>query len=191
METRKVLAITSILFLQLTTGSLAHADITYYYTGNPYNVGAITYDYSRNPYNTIDFPALGSNLTASVTFDSVVTENFSGLVGSSDIVSWSITSGPITITTGLGVASEVEFVFSNGVITSWIWSGATGPFLAFSAGSSDGFNEDYITQGFVNFSTSLLGKPGTWSAAVPEPATMLLLGSGLLGIWGTRKKFRK
>ena len=38
---------------------------------------------------------------------------------------------------------------------------------------------------------TLNGGPGGGPAPVPEPSTMLLMASGLIGLWGFRKKFKK
>ncbi len=57
---------------------------------------------------------------------------------------------------------------------------------------------DFYTVAVTNFLSSgpppydfQLSANGVSASAVPEPTTMLLLGSGLLGLWGARKKFKK
>ena len=53
----------------------SQANLTYGYTGNQFSNGS-------------------GNVTASVTFDSVIDNNFTGLVDINDIIAWSISSAP-------------------------------------------------------------------------------------------------
>jgi len=60
------------------------------------------------------------------------------------------------------------------------WISLTGySSLGFDVNSTFGFNETSFTE-------------GVWAMEpIPEPATMLLLGSGLIGLSGFRRKFKK
>jgi len=78
------------------------------------------------------------------------------------------------------------------------------PYLGYAPGTNspctdcfDAYNFSYYGVNHVDTSNSNLlmfvwpvldGNIGA-PAAVPEPSTMLLLGSGLLGLWGARKKY--
>jgi hypothetical protein len=80
----------------------------------------------------------------------------------------------------------------------WLIASAPGPdeeaawnlnFLNMGISGKKAFREDMGTWNvYDNIPMAAFSVTGT---PVPEPTTMLLLGSGLLGLWGFRRKFRK
>ncbi len=176
------------------------ADVMYTYTGNSYN-------YFTNPTGNPDF---GTHLTASFTFDSnVVTNDYTGYQYFSatsttfnDIISWSATSGSTTLSSSANSYEQgAMFSFINGDIDVWYFAVGTDPgyYLA-SYNCGYGIADVAINYYFNDEEYKLSGvwsNPGMWtkqqdpSNPVPEPSTILLLGLGLAGIVGARKKFKK
>lgn len=104
--------------------------------------------------------------------------------------------------------------YSVGVTTGSSWEGSGQPSQGIGVGQTVTFNfgisgnnlSNFTGESFTNLnnfavvrftgftneaSDMVVPGPGGGGAAVPEPATILLLGSGLLGLAGLRKKFKK
>jgi len=143
----------------------------FFTTANPLGDNLNNFTFTPSAFSFTDgagvFTLTSADLLAISTFQ-VSTD------GSGDIVGWDISLA--TFTTDCGSVSGFECLgtFSN--------PGGSGDFSAY------GFNLGTPSQAFGGGSN--LGTPGTWvvsASAVPEPSSIVLLCSGLLGLLGTRR----
>lgn len=161
----------------------AHADTVYTYHGNDFTTAS-------GPYTTDD------SLTLSITLSAPLASTSS--LQAYTPTAFSISDGVQTITNLTPGITGSEFVFatSGGVIDQWGIAVFGGNFII----ESCGFNPTVCTPQSFDEAESVSGggvgeniaDPGTWtsSAATPEPSTLALFGTGILGLAGVaRRKF--
>lgn len=96
---------------------------------------------------------------------------------------------------GPGFSNPYESVYVTLDLTSGSWLTASGVLTSTVLEAPSQHPSLYMVGGHFGISSGTTYNPTGWVGSdgviVPEPATILLLGSGLVALWGIRRKLRK
>jgi hypothetical protein len=205
MKAKTILMFIGVLFM--ATYGVAHAvTYTYTYTGPNYVATSIYWPNSSYTSQNVSFSFTSASPITSLAEITPLSWSISDGYESfnSQTANCSLIGLYIQTLSGSGAPGIADFTASDDNLSFNINGTSVSDYNILHEGGSGGWDEseigvigDYATAAWTNYLGDSGGAGWTVSnnpsnnSPVPEPCTMLLLGLGLIGLAGVRRKFKK